>query len=143
MVNSYQLWFRTDKFDIIEGEDAETNPFRFGKQLAEWLREQLISKGYSPEEVIPEDWGWCVTCSRAPFMLWVGCGNVDDEIAVIPESPIPKGKDVVWTCYVVAEQSIFSKLFKRIDTEKSVHQLFEQIRSSLAANSSITFVEAP
>jgi hypothetical protein len=34
-----QLWFKSEKFEIEDGEEAETNPFCFGRQLAAWLSE--------------------------------------------------------------------------------------------------------
>ncbi len=142
-MNDHQLWFKTDKFEIIEGEDSETNPLCFGKQLAEWLRAKLISKGYPVEDIIPEDWGWCVMCSRKPFMLWVGCVNVHSYATTKPGDPIPKGNEVVWTCHVVAEPSIIGRLFKRVDTTPAVEKLFEHVHSVLLEDSSITFVEAP
>ncbi len=143
MTNGHQLWFKTDKFEIVEGEDSETNPRRFGRQFAEWLRGILISKGYPVEEVIAEDWGWCVMCSRKPFMLWVGCGNVQDYETTKPSDPIPKGSDVTWTCYVTAEPPILARLFKRVDTTSAVEKLFEQVRSALLEDSRIALVEEP
>jgi len=139
----HHLWFKTDKFEIVPGEDDETNPLCFGKQLAEWLRIKLISCGYEVEPVIPEDWGWCVMCSRKPFMLFVGCVSMHDYAVSKPSDPIPKGNDVVWTCTVFAEQSLLGRIFKRIDTAEAVEKLFSQIHIALSSEPDITFIDEP
>jgi hypothetical protein len=51
-------WFTSDLFQIQKGEDEETNPGCYGKELGNWLCEKLKSFGYDVEELIPEDWGW-------------------------------------------------------------------------------------
>ena len=52
------FWFKSSLFAIEPDEDQETNPQRYGRQLAKWLGEELRALGYNVE-VIPEDWGWC------------------------------------------------------------------------------------
>ena len=79
-MNGY--WFTSTLFQIEPGEDAEINPGRYGRQLAIWLKGQLEHRGYSVEPIINEDWRRCLMCSRDPFMLWVGCGNVSGPRAV-------------------------------------------------------------
>lgn len=138
-----QLFFRSDRFEIEPGEDAETNPLCYGKQLAAWLRTRLIEKGYAVEDVIPEDWGWCVMCARKPFMLWVGCVSVHDYDKTRPEDPVPKGADVTWSCMVTAETPFFAGLFKRVDVEPALNQLATRVANILAAEPSITLVPEP
>ncbi len=142
-MNSFQLWFKSNKFKIIKGEDAQANPLCYGQQLAEWLYEKLLTKGYKVEKVIPEDWGWCVMCSREPFMLWVGCSNVRDYETSAPDGLVPNSNDVVWTCFVVAEQSLISRLFKRVDTTPAIQQLFNYVRTILIDDANVMFVEQP
>jgi len=97
-MNGY--WFTSSLFQIEPGEDAEINPGCYGQQLAIWLKTQLEHRGYSVEPIINEDWGRCLMCSRDPFMLWVGCGNVADPEQSGTAYP---GRPVVWHCFVVAE----------------------------------------
>ena len=47
-----QFWFTSSLFDIEQGEDEETNPLCFGRQLSNWLRIKLRAKGYDVEDVI-------------------------------------------------------------------------------------------
>jgi hypothetical protein len=127
-----QYFFRSDLFEIEAGEDAETNPLCFGKQLAHWLREKLIEKGYSDEEVIAEDWGWCVMCAREPFYLWVGCVSVHDYTKTLPTDPLPKGKDVTWACLPTADTPWFRGLFKRVDPMPALERLTRDLYAVLS-----------
>ncbi|MBI3715844.1 MAG: hypothetical protein HY255_07615 [Betaproteobacteria bacterium] len=139
----HQLWFKSEKFKITDGEDAETNPFCFGKGLANWLRISLAAKGYQTEDVIAEDWGWLVMCARKPFRLWVGCVNVHDYAKGKRCDATPSIEDVVWTCTVVAEQSILRRLFGGVDSTAAVAKLHEDVQVVLAEDAKVTFVEQP
>lgn len=71
-MNAHQLWFRSTLFEIEPGEDEETNPLCFGRQLARWLRQALIAQGYFVEEPIPKDWGWCLAGRPTQAVLALG-----------------------------------------------------------------------
>ena len=77
---------RTAEFSIQPGEDSETNPGVFGRALADYLAAQLRSRGVGVEEVIPEDFGYCIMLKRKPLRLWIACANragrTDEWIAV-------------------------------------------------------------
>ena len=90
-MSSHQFWFRSTRFEIEPGEDEETNPLCFGRQLANWLRERLVEQGRTVEEVLPYDWGWCLVVQRKPFLLWVGCVSVHDYAATKPSDPYLAG----------------------------------------------------
>jgi hypothetical protein len=134
-----QLWFKSGLFEVEPGEDKATNPGCFGKQLAHWLRARLIEKGHNVEDVIPEDWGWCVVCSRRPFMLWVGCGSVWDRQS---QGSSHTASDVTWTCFVAAEQPWLTRLFTRIDPT-AVAKLFEEVEGILASEPQIQLTRQP
>jgi hypothetical protein len=76
--------FKSSKFEIEPGEDADINPRIYGRQLAIWRKERLEQSGYAVEDIINEDWGRCFMCQRDPFMLWVGCGNMSDHCTAKP-----------------------------------------------------------
>ena len=142
-MNPHLLWFRSTLFEIEHGEDEETNPLCFGRQLALWLREQLAARGRPTEEVIPEDWGWCLVVQRKPFLLWVGCVSVHDYATWRSADPLPRGSEVVWACTVAAEKSPLDKLYGRDNSEPAVRALFEQVRSIVESSSSNTLVPQP
>ncbi len=132
---------RSDLFQIDPKEDEETNPFCYGKSLAEWIRARFQALGYEPEPVIAEDWGWCVMLKRAPFMLWVGCGNDRSEFysKVTTEQKAtfaPDGREVTWSCLVGTDIPIWTpffwkRLFGRASTQEQTSQVTSQLRELL------------
>lgn len=133
--------FRTDLFLIDPQEDVETNPFCYGKALAEWIRTKFGELGYQPEPVIAEDWGWCVMLKRDPFALWIGCGNARSEFygSVTPgqkESFAPDGREIMWFCLVGTDAPIWTSFFwKRLiglaNSREQVVVVTQQLRETL------------
>lgn len=149
MIQGY--WFKSDLFEIQAGEDKETNPGCYGKALAEWLSGQLKEYGYEVEEVIPEDWGWCVMCNRQGYLLWVGCGAVQSEEELEkynPDTP-PNGTDVVWHVFPHIEVPIFYlksfmlRLLGRLDVKRPVKQLEGDLQKILADEPGIGICDEP
>ena len=142
---------RSDLFEIDPREDEETNPFCYGRSLAEWIQAKFVELGYHPEPIIAEDWGWCVMLSRDPFMLWIACGN--DRSAfhgeVGPESEasfVPDGRDVTWTCFVGTDVPIWTSFFwKRLLGQVGVEQqtriVSDQLRTILTEEARIELVD--
>jgi hypothetical protein len=119
----------TDHFAVEPGEDAQTNPGIYGRAFAHWLAARLRERGEPVEEVIPEDFGWCVMLRRTPYRLWIACGNRD-------------GSTTEWGAYVVAEPSLVGRLFRHVDPEPEIARLtglLEQIVLSIpgASNHSV------
>jgi hypothetical protein len=135
------ILFRSDLFQVDPREDEETNPFCYGRSLAEWIHIKFKELGYEPEPVIAEDWGWCVMLQREPFMLWVGCGNDRSEFysKVTPEekaSFLPDGREIMWSCLVGTDVPFWTSFFwqrvvGRASTEGHVGVVTEQLRTIL------------
>lgn len=137
-----QFWFRATLFEIEPGEDNETNPRCYGKQLAKWLRQKLVEKGYAVEEVGPEDWGWYFYCAQKPFTLWVRCASVCDY-KFRPADPPPRGKDVTWTCIVDADPPFLARLFRRMGPTSAVETLSSEVGAILRAEQTIVLTARP
>jgi hypothetical protein len=129
--------FTSSRFEVEPGEDADTNPRRYGRQLARWIKEQFEGLGYEVEEVIPEDWGWCVVCQRAPFSLWIGCGNRDDSSTAEAGDPPPKASEILWHCFSVAEVPLLRRLFKWTDTSSALDKLDSELEQILTNDPAI------
>ena len=135
------IQFRSDLFLIDPREDEETNPFCYGRSLAEWVHAKFEELGYKPEPVIAEDWGWCVMLAREPFMLWVGCGCDRSEFysKVTPAekaSIAPDGRNITWSCIVGTDAPLWTaffwkRLIGRSNTRKEVEVVTNQLRSIL------------
>jgi hypothetical protein len=147
------VFFHSDLFAIDPKEDEETNPFCYGKSLAEWIRSKFEGLGYEPEPVIAEDWGWCVMLKRDPFMLWVACGNDRSEFysKVTPkqkESFAPDGREVMWSCFVGTDTPIWTsffwkKLVGRASTHEQVVAATRQLHSILSNEARIHISAQP
>ena len=143
--------FRSDLFQIDPREDEETNPFCYGRSLAEWVRIKFQELGYEPEPIVAEDWGWCVVLAREPFMLCVGCGNDRSEFysKVAPEekeSVVPDGGKVTWSCLAGVDVPIWTsffwkRLFGRASTTQSTSLVADQLRAILLKEPRIAFAD--
>lgn len=148
-----QFWFRSDLFAVDPGEDEETNPFCYGKQLAAWISERFQAAGYTPEPVIAEDWGWCVMLEREPFMLWIACGNERSAFyeSVSPEDKphfVPRAEELTWTCFVGTDVPIWTPFFwkqlvGKASTNESVARVSAQLEELLGAECRIQLTEQP
>jgi len=126
--------FTSTLFEIEHGEDAQLNPGRYGRQLALWLGAQFAAHGYAPE-IIAEDWGYCVMLSRDPFLLWVGCGNME-------ETGIDASTDaVVWHCFAAAEASLLQRLFRKPQTHGALQKLQADLYAVLNDEPAIALFE--
>lgn len=139
-------WFQSSKFEIEPGEDAEINPQIYGRQLARWLKERLEQRGYAVEDVINEDWGRCLMCSRDPFALWVGCASITDDDAAVDatgDAPPPAKEHVVWHCFATAEVFFLKRWLRKIDPEPAVAKLDRDLGEILRSEPEITVIPEP
>ncbi|WP_462159523.1 hypothetical protein [Pseudoalteromonas sp. GB56] len=142
-------WFTSDLFTIHKGEDSDTNPHCFGKELSEWLRAKFSALGYEVEEVIPEDWGWCVMCKRDDYLLWVGCASMCEQAEEYETENLPLGKDVTWHVFPVVEvpffyfKSFIRQFLGQLDTTKPLDKIDKELEHILVTEPRIKLCEEP
>lgn len=117
--------FRSDKFPPYEGEEKEINPDLWGKRLGEYLKDKLQPEGIIVEDLIPEDWGWCLPIKNEAFSMWIGCGHYQEY---------PNG----YLCFVEPSKPIIRKLFKKIDTTEQVGRVVKALDKVLNLDGEIT-----
>jgi hypothetical protein len=139
-----QIYFTSSRFQIDLSEEEMTNPGCFGKELANWLCQEMKSMGYTEAEVIPEDFGWCVMCSRKDFMLWIGCSSI------LPQDQRPITlDDIRWSAFSVAEipfydlKAKFLKMTGQINPKESQEVLQRQLKELLEKQTDIAIIEEP
>lgn len=142
MQSTEGYWFKSSLFAAEPGEDDETNPRMYGRQPANWIRERFRSLGYPVEEVIAEDWGWCVMCQRDPYSLWIGCVSLHDiEYAEPGDRPPPK-EGLLWHVTPVVEIPFFKYLFRaKPDVREALERLARQLRTTLESEPAIEIVD--
>ncbi|MEM7433428.1 MAG: hypothetical protein AAF351_16005 [Pseudomonadota bacterium] len=128
-------WFRSSRFEIEPGEDSRTNPNLYGRQPANWLRREFVKLGYDVEDVIAEDWGWCVMCQREPFYLWIGCGSVVDFRAAEANDHPPPKEQILWHVFPAAERPFWKYLFRRKPAVSAAFTKLNQQLNTVLENS--------
>ncbi|MEJ2794260.1 hypothetical protein WAE56_12670 [Iodobacter sp. LRB] len=135
-----QFWFRSNMFHVDPKEDDETNPFCYGKELAQWLKQKFEQLGYSAEQIIPEDFGWCIVLSRDSGLLWVGCTNIRSDLyeKITEEQKstyIPDGSALTWSVFVgIDKPPIWSTFFaNRRAVVQNLEQAAQKIGTDLEA----------
>ena len=136
-----RIFFKTDLFEVEEGEDAETNPEIYGKQFASWLKSRFSDLGYDVGEIIPEDWGWCVMCERNPDMLWVGCASFID--GDVEEGKLPDKKDIIWHCFATSETPLLKRLFSKGSNQSKLEKLKQELEQVIHEEVSFKIVQEP
>jgi hypothetical protein len=102
--------FRSDRFPAYEGEEGQVNPDLWGKRLAEFLCEKLLTEGFRTEEPLAEDWGWRVDVVNHGFGLWIGCGRYQEY---------PDG----YLCFIEPHMPYARRLLQKVDTRERVGSL--------------------
>jgi hypothetical protein len=133
-----KFWFKSPLFVVEPGEDLETNPGIFGRQLARWLAAKLQAAGHAQVEVRAEDWGWCLLCEREPVRVWVGCASAEGSSA--------SGEAMVdartWHCFVEVEPTVVQRLMRR-GAAAAAERIGRELESILKGEPAITLVGEP
>jgi hypothetical protein len=109
------LQFKSLQFEIVPGEDEETNPGIFGLRLAEFVTERLNEVGYKATP-IEEDWGICVLLTHPDFESFVGCSSYGEN---------------EWLIQICPHKPIVRRWFKKFDTVPWVEKLSSTIEHIL------------
>jgi hypothetical protein len=124
MMQSALLQFESTAFTAVPGEDEQTNPGICGKELAHWVGDQLRAQGLQVDDVIAEDFGWCVPVRTNSYRLMVACANVSD-------------KEDHWQVFVFAEGGLLSRLLRKGRMAEALAFVFEPVKQALQSSSSI------
>ena len=115
----------------------------YGRQVASWLRTELKVLGYPVEEVIPEDWGWCVMCHRHPYRLWVGCVNLRDYEYAKEGDPPPAKDMLLWNIVPMAEVPFFRYAFRaKPDVAPGLLKLDRELKNLLTTDPTVKVLPA-
>src|SRR6266704_5104557 len=102
--------FRSNRFPAFEGEEEMINPDLWGKLLADFLREGLLSRGYEIPEPIREDWGWMLRVLNQHLSTWIGCGHYQEY-------------HDGFLCFIEPRKPYVWKGFRRIRTVETINAL--------------------
>jgi hypothetical protein len=78
-MNTRDLLFRTNRFNLSSVHPHFINPCCFGEDLAAWLRGKLSERGIAASQPFQEDWGWELPTDFAGNSYYLGMsGNSGD-----------------------------------------------------------------
>jgi hypothetical protein len=131
-------------FLLEVGEDKAINLKMYGDQLTVWLKAQLEARGYDIEPIIEKDWGYCLMCFYAPFLLYIGYGNQNFGAARPGDSLPAKKEDTifwVWGCVPEAEAPFWKRIFRKsLTTSVALSKLDADLRAILHSDPEITLI---
>jgi hypothetical protein len=111
--------FRSDRFPAYDGEENQINPGRWGKRLAEFLRDTLRLEGFETGEPFAEDWGWVVPVANEHFRLSIDCGRYEEY---------PDG----YACFIEPHTPVVRRFLRKVDTRACVTSLQQAMDKILA-----------
>lgn len=119
-----QFEIRSDKFPPYDDEEDIINPDLWGKRLAEYVVINLPNHNFQTEELIPEDWGWCIPIANDEFNLWIGCGH-------------QYGAPDTFLCFIEPSKPVIRKSLKKVDTTNTVDGLAKALESIFTSDPEI------
>jgi hypothetical protein len=79
------ICFRTDVFATDpEGDLVHCNGMP-GSQVAGWVRDALLEKGYACRELMQEDYGWGFWVEADGCSIWISAGYATGDPGDVPE----------------------------------------------------------
>jgi hypothetical protein len=105
MIGAYQK-FRTNAFARQPGEPMEEH----GQAFADWLASAIRERGERVRRVVSTDFGWSLMLREDPFHLRVECGSRNESMTE-------------WGAYVVADASLFERMFRRVAVRRELDRL--------------------
>jgi len=133
--------FKSSAFPKYPNEDDEiVNSNRWGKRLAEFIRDGLPRFGVETSDILCEDWGWLVNTKNDAFPVWIGCGPVDDFEGddANPDGDPAEGLVVEFAVFVTAGPGFLQRIFKRVDPKPVLERTSSALRGLLESSPEIT-----
>lgn len=116
--------FRSSAFPACDGEDTEINPGRWGKRLAEFLRQKLEEEKIQTEPIYFEDWGVALPIKNEGFPVWIGCGNYEEH-------------EDGFLCFIEPSKPSVRRWFRKIDTVPTVSRIADSLDKILRGHPEI------
>ena len=119
------LAFESVVFPDASDGTGKTNSRIHGRDLANWLADQLREAGVPAQKVLPEDFGWCVLVkAESQQSMYVVCAGS-------PEGPNK------WKVFAFTEEGVISKLMGKDKTADPLTELFGVVKQCLLEDPTI------
>ena len=119
-----EIHITTELFPAYSYEEDEINPGRFGKKLAEFIKNLLIEKDIAVADLYSTDYSYELRLDQFQFKVYISIGNIDGELNEFLISINPK-------------KEYIRKLFKKISTKETIQKIFKTIKDGIEDNPEI------
>ncbi|TYA84424.1 hypothetical protein [Seonamhaeicola marinus] len=123
-----EIYIKSELFPAYPGEEEEINPGRFGKRLAEFIKELLIKENIEVADLYSTDYSYELRLDQFKFSVYISTGNIDEEKNEFLISISPK-------------KEFKRKLFKKIPTKETVTKIYNVIKKGILNNPEIQIME--
>jgi len=134
MIKNPYIEIRTDKFQVLPGEDDEiVNEGMYGKALCSYIAAELSDLGFSCPPAIAEDWGWWQEVNDDGFSLGLQIYSQTED-AKNPHTYIVCSSDTSGTKWNW-------KKLKKIDFSDQINSILKNIETLFKEDPEILFVK--
>ncbi|HEY4313853.1 MAG TPA: hypothetical protein VGN12_30725 [Pirellulales bacterium] len=106
--------FVTDRFNCSQPMSHYINACCYGDDLAAWLAQKLLPRGYDVDEPGQEDWGWYLQVANGERRWFVAIGVTQpNEAFLTPPSlstAAPRGNLGEWRIIIKTRGSLWQRL---------------------------------
>lgn len=118
------ITIKSNLFLAYPNEEADINPGRYGKRLAEYLKKLLEKNDTKVADLYPTDVGHELRIDNTLFRVFIFVGNID-------------GEDSEFFISIEAKKRIFKGWFKRISINEAVQNTHQIIYQDFKRNDEI------
>ena len=122
-----EFYIKSDLFQAYPEEENEINPGRFGKRLAEFIKDILEKDNIEVADLYATDYSFELRLDQFEFSVYITTGNIDGKENEFLISISPKGE-------------FKRKLFKKIPTKETISKVYETIEKGIGLNSEIKLI---
>lgn len=138
------ITIESSKFSTAPEGDLERCNGQPGSQLAEWLQQGMIERGYQCDEPMQEDYGWGYWTTVDGFTIWTAVSFIEENQHATM-SRLGAGTQATWSVsfayeapFILFKPSLWFK--KNVGLEKE-EELLEATRKLIASTRDVVLIE--
>ncbi|WP_053978620.1 hypothetical protein [Mangrovimonas xylaniphaga] len=122
------IFIKSNLFPPYPNEEDEINPGRFGKKLAEFIKQNLEQNNIQVADIYPTDYAYEMRLDQYKFSVYLITGNIDEETDQFIVTIKPN-------------KEFIRKLFKKISTKETLEPIYSTILNSFEMHPDIQILK--
>lgn len=119
---------KSNIFPSYPDEEDDINPGRFGKKLAEFVKQSLEKDKIKVADIYPTDYAYELRLDQFKFPVYIIVGNID-------------GETDQFICAIEPNKEFIRKLFKKISTKETLFPIYNSILKSFQEHQKIQLLD--